>query len=233
MQTAHRQRLPPVQGLSFTKIPCSRRSELDRILPLFSFPCSPQLTNLSIIRELQRACAKRAGNNKKFVVAAIRRWEVNSLLVLLVIAFFAVTNFFRGDVELTFSFLLVLRFSLHAVYYAKNETSEQSLFLDARSFDSLHLSKCRLLTCGFVQKTQKTNRRANPPIRMQKSLYFQVKGPKLILRDVKKVRWLWSSRRVVTVVYGFTTPLRRQELMIEILNSSSLIVNISWQSGVG
>ena len=50
---------------------------------------------------------------------AIRQCEVNSLLVLLVIAFFAVTNFFRGDVELTFSFLLVLRFSLHAVYYAK------------------------------------------------------------------------------------------------------------------
>ena len=68
---------------------------------------------------------------------------------LLVIAFFALTNFFLGDVELTFSFLPVVRFSLHAVYYAKNETSEQSLFLDARSFDSLHLSRCRLLTCGL------------------------------------------------------------------------------------
>ena len=55
-------------------------------------------------------------------------------------------------------------------------------------------------------------------------LYFQVKGPKLSLRDIKQVRWLWVSRRVVRVVYGSTTPLRRQELMIEILNSSSLIV---------
>ena len=37
------------------------------------------------------------------------------------------------------------------------------------------------------------------------------------------------SRRVVTVVYGFTTPLRREEMMIEILNFTSLIVNLSWQ----
>ena len=62
---------------------------------------------------------------KKFVFAATRQCdEVNSLLVLLVIAFFAVTDFFRSNVGLTFSFLLVLRLSLHAVYYAKNETSE-------------------------------------------------------------------------------------------------------------
>ena len=50
----------------------------------------------------------------------IRKCEVNSLLVLLVITSFAVTDFFRSDVELTFSFLLVWRLSLHAVYYAKN-----------------------------------------------------------------------------------------------------------------
>ena len=65
------------------------------------------------------------GCSNKFVFAAIRQCEVNSLLVPLVIAFFAVTNFFfRGNVELTFSFLLVLRLSLHTVYYAKNETNE-------------------------------------------------------------------------------------------------------------
>ena len=46
-------------------------------------------------------------------------------LGLLVIAFFAVTDFFRSNVGLTFSFLLVLRLLLHAVYYAKNETSKQ------------------------------------------------------------------------------------------------------------
>ena len=63
---------------------------------------------------------------------------------------------------------------------------------------------------------------------MKNSLYFQVKGPKLIFRDIKKVWWLWLSRSVVRVVYGFTTLLRRQELMIEILNSLSLIVNLSW-----
>ena len=68
---------------------------------------------------------------------------MNSLLVLLVIAFFALTNFFRGDVELTFSFLLVLRL---AVYYAKNVSSEQSLFLEARPFDSLGTS----LDAGFL-----------------------------------------------------------------------------------
>ena len=82
-------------------------------------------------------------NIKKFVFAVIRQCEVNSLLVLLVIAFFAVTDFFRSNVELTFSFLLVLRLSLHAIYYAKNETSEQSLymFLDARPFGSLQAFK--------------------------------------------------------------------------------------------
>ena len=70
---------------------------------------------------------------------------MNSLLALLVIAFFAVTDFFRSNVELTFSFLLVLRLSLHAVYHAKNETSEQSLymymFLGARPFISLQAFK--------------------------------------------------------------------------------------------
>ena len=46
-------------------------------------------------------------------------------MVLLVVAFFAVTNFFfRGNVELTFPFLPVVLLSLHAVYYAKNETSD-------------------------------------------------------------------------------------------------------------
>ena len=64
-------------------------------------------------------------------------------LDLLVIAFFAVTDFFRSNVGLTFSFLLVLRLSLHAIYYAKNETSEQSsyMFLDARPFGSLQAFK--------------------------------------------------------------------------------------------
>ena len=59
-------------------------------------------------------------------------WSEYSLLVLLVIGLVsAVTNFYCSDVELTFSFLVVLRLSLHVVYYTKNETSEQSLFLDA------------------------------------------------------------------------------------------------------
>ena len=69
--------------------------------------------------------------------------EIAFIILVLVIAFFAVTHFFRGNVELTFSFRLVLRLSLHAVYYAKNETSEQSLymFLDARPFGSLQAFK--------------------------------------------------------------------------------------------
>ena len=47
-------------------------------------------------------------------------WSEYSLLVLLVIGLVsAVTNFYRSDVELMFSFLLVLRLSLHAVYYTK------------------------------------------------------------------------------------------------------------------
>ena len=82
--------------------------------------------------------------------------RLRSLLVLLVIAFFVVTDFFRSNVELTFSFLLVLCLSLHAVYYAKNETSERSLyifltvFLDARPFGSLHAFKL----CFFLEDPQ-------------------------------------------------------------------------------
>ena len=46
-------------------------------------------------------------------------------------------------------------------------------------------------------------------MRMQKSLYFEMKGPKLIHWDIKK-----SAVAVVErVVYGFTTPLRRQEMI--------------------
>ena len=45
----------------------------------------------------------------------------------------------------------------------------------------------------FRKPTRLLKRRANPPIRMKKSLYFQVKSSKLILRDIRlKVRWLWS-----------------------------------------
>ena len=52
------------------------------ILPLFHFSWSPQLRNLSIIRELWRACPRRAGNNnnfsnKKFGFAAIPQCGVN------------------------------------------------------------------------------------------------------------------------------------------------------------
>ena len=58
--------------------------------------------------------------------------EVNSLLALLVITFFAVANFFPGVMwRLRFPFL-VLSLSLHAVYYTKNEPvnihRKQSLF---------------------------------------------------------------------------------------------------------
>ena len=51
--------------------------------------------------------------------------EIDFIILVLVIAFFAVTHFFRGNVELTFSFRLVLRLSLHAVSYVKNEERDQ------------------------------------------------------------------------------------------------------------
>ena len=51
--------------------------------------------------------------------------EFAFIILVLVIAFFAVTNFFGSNVELTFFFLLVLRLSLHALYYAKNEERDQ------------------------------------------------------------------------------------------------------------
>ena len=83
------------------------------ILPLSGFPWSPQLRNLSI---MQRARAKRA--EIKFVFPAIRQCEMNSLLVLLVVSFFAVTNcFFRGNVELTFPFLQDFRITPY-IHYA-------------------------------------------------------------------------------------------------------------------
>ena len=54
-----------------------------------------------------------------------------------------------------------------------------------------------------------------------------MKGRKLILRDIKKSAVGGGGQ---VVVYGFITLLKRKEMMIEILNSSSLIVNLSWQS---
>ena len=121
----------------------------------FGFPWSPQLRNLSIIRELQRACEKRAwnSNNKKFVLAAFPQCVVNSLLVLLVIAFFAVTIFFRGNLELTFSFFWSC--FCHCMRFITLRTRpvnfdrRQSLYLDARPF-SLHHSSCRLSSCVSV-----------------------------------------------------------------------------------
>ena len=49
------------------------------------------------------------------------------------------------------------------------------------------------------------------PTRQQKrpTLQCQVKGPKLIHRDIKKCAMAVVER----VVYGFTTPLRRQEMI--------------------
>ena len=83
--------------------------------------------DLAAFRLSMIAPVKKSVNHSR-TVANMREtgWEQqqSSSLVLLVIAFFAVTDFFRSNVGLTFSFLLVLRLSLHAVYYAKNETSE-------------------------------------------------------------------------------------------------------------
>ena len=151
------------------------------ILPLFGFPWSPRLRNLSIIREQQRACAKRAGkNNKKLIFAAIRQCEfVFIILVQLVIAFFRLCrmHFFPAvlwSLRFPFFWSCVCHYMRFTALRTKNETSE-------------HVPRCpTFLLCVSVQKTHKTKRRASPLIRMQKSLYFQVKGPKLILRGIKK-----------------------------------------------
>ena len=64
---------------------------------------------------------------------------------------------------LTFSVLLVLRLSLHAVYYDKNETSEQSsymyMFLDARPFISRQAFK--LCFCLEDPQDQKKGQPSN------------------------------------------------------------------------
>ena len=101
---------------------------------------------------------------------------MNSVLVLLVIAFFAVTDFFRSNVELTFSFLLVLRLSLHAIYYAKNETSEQTLymFLDARPFGSLQASKL----CFCLEDPQ-DEKKSQPSNAYVEEFIFSSKTPKI------------------------------------------------------
>ena len=84
------------------------------------------------------------------------RWSLLSLLQPI---------FVLGNVELTFSFLLVLRLSLHAVYYAKNETSERSLymFLDARPFGSLQAFKLHVF---LFRRPTRLEQGANPPMRM-------------------------------------------------------------------
>ena len=58
--------------------------------------------------------------------------EVKLLLVPLVIGFFVL---FRGNVELTFSFLLVLRLSLGSARFTTVRTRPVNMFLDARPFD--------------------------------------------------------------------------------------------------
>ena len=126
--------------------PCTRGGwQRPLILPLFGFPWSPQLRNLSIIREPCVASMRETGweqyQHQEVCLRCDSRVWSEFALGLLVIAFFAATDFFRSNVGLTFSFLLVLRLWLHAVYYAKNETSKQSLymymFLDAGPFGSL------------------------------------------------------------------------------------------------
>ena len=99
--------------------------------------------------------------NNKFVLAAssqrfgsVKRSCFWLLLVPLVIGFFVL---FRGNVELTFSFLLVLRLSLNAAQFTTVRTRPVNMFLDARPFDDLFLFR-RPTNC-------KSKRRANPPIR--------------------------------------------------------------------
>ena len=73
------------------------------------------------------ALVKKSVNHPRTVASMRETCEMNSLLVLSVVAFFAVIKrptCFRGNVELKFPFLLVLGLSLHAVYNAKNGTSE-------------------------------------------------------------------------------------------------------------
>ena len=116
----------------------------------------------------------RQWNNNNF--AAIPQCEVNSLLVLLVIAFCAVTDFSRSNVELTFSFLLVLRLSLHAVYYAKNETSEQSLymFLDTRPFGLL-----QAFQLCFCLEDPQDQKKGQPSIAYVEEFLFSSERPKI------------------------------------------------------
>ena len=86
--------------------------------------------DLAAFRLSMIALVKKSVNHPRNVASmretGNRNNNMNSVLVLLVIAFFGLLYpiYFRGNKELMFSFLLVLRLSLQAVYYAKNETSE-------------------------------------------------------------------------------------------------------------
>ena len=156
---------------------------------------------------------------------------MNSLLVLLVIAFLAVTDFFCSNVELTFSFLLVLRLSLHAVYYLRTRPKWTVI---------VRVPRCPIfwLTTGFQAAflfRRPTKLEEGPTLQCvcRRVYIVRWKAENKSFVILKKARWPWSSRTVVRVVYVFITPLRRKGMMIEILNSSSLIVNLSWQSCVG
>ena len=78
--------------------------------------------------------------------------------------------------ELTFSFLMVLRLSSHAVYYGKNETSERSLyiFLDARPFGSL-----QALKLCFCLEDPQDQKKGQPSIAYVEEFLFSSERPKI------------------------------------------------------
>ena len=85
---------------SYTIFDSNKQGELATAFDLAAFRLSmiaPVQKSVNHPRSVASMRERVGNNNNKFVFAAIPKCEVNSLLVLLVFVFFAVTNFFSTE----------------------------------------------------------------------------------------------------------------------------------------
>ena len=125
-----------------------------------------------------------------FVFAAIRQCEVNSLLVVLVIAFFDVTNFlFAVMWSLRFPFFWCcvghyMRFTTLRTRPVNSRCTSSSMPDLLTNFTSLDAGSQAVFL--FRRPTRLKEGQPSYAYVEELTLYFQVKGPKLILLDIKK-----------------------------------------------
>ena len=129
----------------------------------------------------------------------IRFWSCWSLLSLLE------PIFFRSNVGLTFSFLLVLRLSFYMRFTAlRTRPVNFHCTCTCSSMPDL-LAHYWLSSCRRPTRIEK-----GPTLQCvcRRVYIFKGKAENESFVTLKKAWWPWSNRRVVRVVYGFRTRLR-------------------------